>query len=106
MIRRPPRSTLFPYTTLFRSLSPFALSLFALSVPLVLLYFLKVRRRERTVSSLLLWSTSLRDREASTFFQRLHRDPLLLLHLLALLVLALPPAPPASTAYGYAPPRL
>src|SRR3712207_7053826 len=23
MIRRPPRSTLFPYTTLFRSLSPF-----------------------------------------------------------------------------------
>src|SRR5256885_12946986 len=24
MIRRPPRSTLFPYTTLFRSVSPFA----------------------------------------------------------------------------------
>src|SRR3712207_8309247 len=24
MIRRPPRSTLFPYTTLFRSFSPFA----------------------------------------------------------------------------------
>src|SRR2546430_12649106 len=24
MIRRPPRSTLFPYTTLFRSLSPFS----------------------------------------------------------------------------------
>src|SRR5690349_22861273 len=24
MIRRPPRSTLFPYTTLFRSLGPFA----------------------------------------------------------------------------------
>src|SRR2546430_10362199 len=24
MIRRPPRSTLFPYTTLFRSLAPFA----------------------------------------------------------------------------------
>jgi len=66
-------------------LSPLALSLFALSVPLVLLYFLKVRRRERTVSSLLLWSTALRDREASTFFQRLHRDPLLLLQLLALL---------------------
>src|SRR5207245_2021877 len=58
-------------------LSPLALSLFALSVPLVLLYFLKVRRRERTVSSLLLWSTSLRDRDASTFFQRLHRVPLI-----------------------------
>src|SRR3712207_8807738 len=27
MIRRPPRSTLFPYTTLFRSLTPVALEL-------------------------------------------------------------------------------
>ena len=37
-------------------LSPLALAIFALSLPLVLLYFLKVRRRERTVSSLLLWA--------------------------------------------------
>ena len=81
-------------------LSPIALSLFALSVPLVLLYFLKVRRRERTVSSLLLWSTSLRDREASTFFQRLHRDPLLILQLLALLLLALAVARPIATVMG------
>jgi len=81
-------------------LAPFALSLFALSVPLVLLYFLKVRRRERTVSSLLLWSASLRDREASTFFQRLHRDPLLLLQLLALLALALALARPVATVMG------
>src|SRR3989442_14359510 len=29
MIRRPPRSTLFPYTTLFRSLSPIPLYLLA-----------------------------------------------------------------------------
>src|SRR3712207_9508253 len=28
MIRRPPRSTLFPYTTLFRSLNAFAVGLF------------------------------------------------------------------------------
>src|SRR5881409_586223 len=81
-------------------LSPLALSLFAVSVPLVLLYFLKVRRRERTVSSLLLWHTSLRDREASTFFQRLHRDPLLLLQLLALLALALALARPVATVMG------
>jgi len=81
-------------------LAPFALSLFALSVPLVLLYFLKVRRRDRTVSSLLLWSASLRDREASTFFQRLHRDPLLLLQLLALLALALALARPVATVMG------
>jgi Ca-activated chloride channel homolog len=81
-------------------LAPFALAFFALSVPLVLLYFLKVRRRERTVSSLLLWHTSVRDREASTFFQRLHRDPLMLLQLLALLALALALARPVATVMG------
>ncbi|HEY2944596.1 MAG TPA: BatA domain-containing protein, partial [Vicinamibacteria bacterium] len=58
-------------------LSPLAFATFALALPLVLLYFLKVRRRERTVSSLLLWVSSRRDREASAFFQRLQRDPLL-----------------------------
>src|SRR5262245_66010136 len=31
MIRRPPRSTLFPYTTLFRSLGPLCLSVQALA---------------------------------------------------------------------------
>src|SRR5256885_8325844 len=31
MIRRPPRSTLFPYTTLFRSSAPGALSVLGLS---------------------------------------------------------------------------
>ena len=69
-------------------LSPLALLVGALSIPLVLLYFLKVRRREATVPSLLLWDPALRDREASTFFQRLQRDPLLILQLLALLALA------------------
>ena len=81
-------------------LTPLALAFFALSVPLVLLYFLKVRRRERTVSSLLLWHTAVRDREASTFFQRLHRDPLMLLQLLALLALALALARPVATVMG------
>src|SRR3712207_8751276 len=32
MIRRPPRSTLFPYTTLFRSPDPFLLGVAALTV--------------------------------------------------------------------------
>ena len=36
-------------------LSPLALAAFALSLPLVLLYFIKVRRRERRVSSLMFW---------------------------------------------------
>jgi len=82
-------------------LSPLALALFALAVPLVLLYFLKVRRRERTVSSLLLWDPALRDREASAFFQRLQRDPLLILQILALLALSLALARPAVTVMGY-----
>jgi hypothetical protein len=45
-------------------LSPLAFALVTLTLPLVLLYFLKVRRRERRVPSLLLWDPSLRDREA------------------------------------------
>ncbi|HYE91555.1 MAG TPA: VWA domain-containing protein, partial [Terriglobales bacterium] len=81
-------------------LSPLAFLLFALSLPLVMLYFLKVRRRERRVPSLLLWSPALRDREASAFFQRLQRDPLLILQLLALLALTLALARPTATVLG------
>ena len=68
-------------------LTPLALAAFALSLPLVLLYFLKVRRREQVVPSLMLWEPTLRDREASTFFQRLQRDPLLILQIFALAAL-------------------
>src|SRR2546422_7015729 len=32
MIRRPPRSTLFPYTTLFRSVSPIGLTILAVGL--------------------------------------------------------------------------
>jgi uncharacterized membrane protein len=65
-----------------------------------MLYFLKVRRRERRVPSLLLWAPALRDREASTFFQRLQRDPLLILQLLALLALTIALARPTVTVRG------
>src|SRR5438093_1578862 len=81
-------------------LSPLAFALTALVLPLVLLYFLKIRRRERRVPSLLLWDPSLRDREASAFFQRLQRDPLLILQLFALLALAIALARPAATVMG------
>ena len=81
-------------------LSPLALALFALALPLVLLYFLKVRRRQQTVSSLLLWAPALRDREASAFFQRLQRDPLLILQVLALLALSVALARPVATVMG------
>jgi uncharacterized membrane protein len=81
-------------------LNPFALLLATLAVPLLLLYFLKVRRRQMRVSSLLLWAPALRDREASTFFQRLQRDPLLILQILALLALTAALARPAANVMG------
>src|SRR3989338_8571769 len=81
-------------------LSPLAFALFGLAVPLVLLYFLKVRRPERRVPSLLLWAAVLRDREASAFFQRLQRDPLLILQILALLALSAALARPIATVMG------
>ena len=52
------------------------------------------------MSSLLLWDPALRDREASTFFQRLQRDPLLILQILALLALTAALARPAITVSG------
>ncbi|MGH7323687.1 MAG: VWA domain-containing protein [Candidatus Rokuibacteriota bacterium] len=81
-------------------LAPLAFALFGLSLPLVLLYFLKVRRREAQVPSLLFWEPSLRDQQASAFFQRLQRDPLLVLQILALLALTLALARPAITVVG------
>ena len=82
-------------------LSPLAFALVGLTLPLVLLYFLKVRRRERRIPSLLLWDTAKRDREASAFFQRLQRDPLIVLQILALLMLATALARPTVTVMGH-----
>src|SRR5256886_9534711 len=48
MIRRPPRSTLFPYTTLFRS--PVALALDVIGIALATLAGLAERRIERIVN--------------------------------------------------------
>jgi uncharacterized membrane protein len=81
-------------------LTPLAFALFGLTLPIVLLYFLKVRRREQRVPSLLFWGPTLHDRQASAFFQRLQRDPLLILQLLALLALTLALARPAITVMG------
>src|SRR5690348_18497295 len=81
-------------------LSPLSLLLATLAVPLLLHHFLKVRRRQMRVSSLLLWEPALRDREASTFFQRLQRDPLTMLQVRALLALTVALARPAVTVTG------
>lgn len=55
-----------------------------LAIPLILLYLLRQKRPDLSISSTLLWSKALADMRASTPFQRLRRNLLLLLQLLVL----------------------
>ncbi len=75
-------------------LAPLSLLLGLLAVPIVILYMLKLRRREFSVSSTLLWQMVLRDREANSPWQRLRRNLLLLIQLLLLAALVLALARP------------
>ena len=68
-------------------LNPLGLLFALLAVPIILLYLLRLQRREQTVSSTLLWRQVILDREANTLWQRLRRNLLLLLQLLTLAVL-------------------
>ncbi len=75
-------------------LNPVALLLALLALPIILLYMLRLRRRDLLVSSTWLWQRLLRDREANAPWQRLRRNLLLLLQLLLLAALVLALARP------------
>lgn len=85
-------------------ITPLALFFGLLAVPIVLLYLLRLHRREQPVSSTLLWRQAMMDREANTLWQRLRRNLLLILQLLTLAMLVFALSRPftyvPSTAIG------
>ncbi|HKO54161.1 MAG TPA: VWA domain-containing protein [Polyangiaceae bacterium] len=78
--------------------APSGLWLLGLLAPLLILYVLKIRRQRVTVSSTWLWAAAARDLAAKSPFKRLVAQVPLLLELLALGLLALALARPASRA--------
>ena len=77
-------------------LAPLALAFAALGIPILIVYMLKLRREQRTVSSTMLWQQVLQDRQANAPWQKLRRNLLLLLQLLLLFLLVLALARPYS----------
>jgi len=84
-----------------RFLSPLSLILFIpLGAAIVVLYLLKLRRREQMVSSVMLWRDAVADIQANAPFQKLKKSLLLLLQLLALLVIVFGVSRPFIRAKG------
>ena len=75
-------------------LAPSSLLFGLLAIPIVALYLLRLRGRERVVSSTFLWRRIVHDLEANTPWQRLRANLLLILQLVALAALVLALAGP------------
>jgi len=58
-------------------------------IPLVILYFLKLKRPRQTISSLVLWQAVINDQRVNSPFQKFRRNLLLLLQLLLLCLVIL-----------------
>src|SRR6266571_7658945 len=70
-------------------LVPAALA-FGLIIPIILLlYFMRPKRQERTIGSTMLWQQALQDLQASHPWQKLRITPLLILQLLAAIIIVL-----------------
>src|SRR6266567_1922072 len=85
----------------FLNVWPAALAAAIVIPSLLILYFLKLRRREMPVSSTFLWKKAIQDLQVNSPFQRLRRNLLLLLQLLLLILLILSQARPVT---NYRPP--
>jgi len=72
--------------------------LFALLLPLIVFYFLKLRRPRVELPSLALWRSVLNDQRVNSPFQRFRRNLLLLLQILLLTLLCLSAMQPYLTA--------
>ncbi len=88
-------------------LNIWALSIAAVVIPaLLILYFLKLRRREERVASTLLWKRAVQDLQVNAPFQRLRKNLLLLLQLLVLTAAIIALARPIVKSSGAAEGRI
>lgn len=69
--------------------APWMAALFALTIPVIIFYFLKLRRTRVEISSLALWQQVINDQRVNAPFQKFKRNLLLLLQLLLLCLVAL-----------------
>lgn len=81
-------------------LSAGALALLALVPLVVLMYILKLRRREIVISSTFLWEKSVDDMRVNTLFQKLRQNLLMYLQILFLLVAIFALSRPVLSAFG------